>query len=124
MGNAKITNEAGGPNEKYRIRVKVGVAYGSDIDRVQQVLQEVAEQHPEVCRQPAPRVRFRGFGDSSLDHELLCWVPRPVLRGKVLHMLNTAVYKRFAAEGIEIPFPQRDVHLKETGAERQKSSVE
>jgi small-conductance mechanosensitive channel len=112
MGNAKITNEAGGPSEKYRIRVKVGVAYGSDIDRVHAVLQDVAEQHPDVCRAPEPRVRFRAFGDSSLDHELLCWVKRPVLRGKVLHMLHTDVYKRFAAEGIEIPFPQRDVHVK------------
>jgi len=120
MGNAKITNEAGGPHEKYRIRVKVGVAYGSDIDRVQAVLQQVAEQHPDVCRTPAPRVRFRAFGDSSLDHELLCWVQRPVLRGKVLHMLNTEVYKRFAAEGIEIPFPQRDVHLKENAPDASK----
>ncbi len=111
MGNAKITNEAGGPHEKYRIRVKVGVAYGSDLDRVHAVLLEAAAAHPEVCRQPEPRVRFRAFGDSSLDHELLCWVQRPVLRGKVLHMLNTDIYKRFAAEGVEIPFPQRDVHI-------------
>jgi small-conductance mechanosensitive channel len=112
MGNAKITNEAGGPHEKYRIRVKVGVAYGSDIDRVQAVLLDVAQKHPDVCRAPEARVRFRAFGDSSLDHELLCWVQRPVLRGKVLHMLHTEIYKRFAAEKIEIPFPQRDVHLR------------
>jgi len=112
MGNAKITNEAGGPYEKYRIRIKVGVAYGSDIDKVHQVLQEVAESIPEVCRTPEPRVRFRAFGDSSLDHELLCWVERPILRGKVTHALNTSIYKRFIAEGIEIPFPQRDVYIK------------
>lgn len=111
MGNAKIINEAGGPHEKYRLRVKIGVAYGSDIDRVHRVLLETALAEPEVCRQPSPRVRFRAFGDSSLDHELLCWVERPVLRGKILHQLNTAIYKRFAAEGIEIPFPQRDVHI-------------
>lgn len=112
MGNAKITNEAGGPHEKYRIRIKVGVAYGSDIDKVHEVLMDVAERHPEVCKTPAPRVRFRAFGDSSLDHELLCWVERPVLRGKLTHMLNTEVYKRFLKEGIDIPFPQRDVHIK------------
>ena len=112
MGNAKITNEAGGPHEKYRIRVKVGVAYGSDIDKVHRVLKEVAESHPDVCPVPEPRVRFRAFGDSSLDHELLCWVDRPVLRGRVLHSLNTNVYKRFIAENIEIPFPQRDVHVR------------
>lgn len=112
MGNAKITNEAGGPHEKYRIRIKIGVAYGSDIDTVQQVLIDVAHQNPDVCRAPEPRVRFRAFGDSSLDHELLCWVVRPVLRGRVSHELNTAIYKRFIQEGIEIPFPQQDVYIR------------
>lgn len=112
MGNVKITNETGGPSEKYRIRIKVGVAYGSDIDHVQAVLLEVAKNNPEVCRRPPARVRFRAFGDSSLDHELLCWVEKPVLRGRVSHALNTEIYKRFQQDGIEIPFPQRDVHIK------------
>jgi MscS family membrane protein len=112
MGNAKITNETGGPYEKYRIRVKVGVAYGSDIDKVHNVLLDVAKNHPDVCKNPEPRVRFRAFGNSSLDHELLCWVEIPVMRGRVLHMLNTEIYKRFLKEGIEIPFPQQDVHIR------------
>jgi MscS family membrane protein len=111
MGNAKITNEAGGPYEKYRIRIKVGVAYGSDLDLVHDVLMNIAIEHPKVCNTPKPRVRFRTFGASSLDHELLCWVERPVLRGKVSHVLNTRIYKRFIKEGIEIPFPQRDIHI-------------
>jgi small-conductance mechanosensitive channel len=111
MGNARILNEAGGRHEKFRISVKVGVAYGSDIDKVHDILLDVAVQNKDVCKTPAPRVRFRAFGDSSLDHELLCWVKRPVLRGKVLHVLNTNVYKRFIKEGIEIPFPQRDIHI-------------
>jgi small-conductance mechanosensitive channel len=117
MGNVKITNEAGGPHERYRIRIRVGVAYGSDIDKVQAVLMDVAESHPDVCKSPAPRVRFRSFGDSSLDHELLCWVEKPVLRGRVAHLLNTEVYKRFMKEGIEIPFPQQDLYIKSTPAE-------
>ncbi|MCK5542685.1 MAG: mechanosensitive ion channel [Desulfobacterales bacterium] len=116
MGNTQITNEAGGPHEKFRVSLKIGVAYGSDIDKVHDVLLEVARQHTDVCKTPEPRVRFRNFGDSSLDHELLCWVERPVLRGKVLHMLNTDVYKRFIKEGIQIPFPQRDVHIKPASA--------
>ncbi len=111
MGNTKVINEAGGRHEKFRIRVKVGVAYGSDIDKVHEILLDVANGLPGICRNPAPRVRFRAFGDSSLDHELLCWVNKPVLRGKTLHQLNTAVYKRFTAENIQIPFPQRDVHI-------------
>lgn len=119
MGNTKITNEAGGRHEKFRIRVKVGVAYGSDIDTVHQVLMDVAEGFPDVCRTPEPRVRFRTFGDSSLDHELLCWVRKPVLRGRVLHLLNTAVYKRFIQEGIEIPFPQQDIHVRSVPTENE-----
>lgn len=69
MGNVKILNETGGPGEKYRIRIKVGVAYGSDIDKVQSVLLDVAQRNREVLKTPAPRVRFRAFGDSSLDHD-------------------------------------------------------
>ncbi len=115
MGSTKIINETGGPAEHYRIRIKVGVAYGSDIDKVHAVLLDVARTHPLVVRIPEPRVRFRTFGDSSLDHELLCWVKEPVLRGRAVHALNTAVYKRFMAENIEIPFPQRDLHLKYDG---------
>jgi MscS family membrane protein len=111
MGNTKIINEAGGRHEKFRIRVKVGVAYGSDIDRVHDVLLDEARQNKRVCENPTPRVRFRNFGDSSLEHELLCWVKKPVFRGKVLHQLNTAVYKRFIKENIKIPFPQRDIHV-------------
>jgi len=118
MGNTKIINEAGGRHEKYRIRVKVGVAYGSEIDKVHAILIDVATNCTDVCKIPAPRVRFRVFGNSSLDHELLCWVETPVLRGKTLHMLNSEVYRRFVKEGIEIPFPQRDIHIKSKVADR------
>ncbi len=113
IANAKIINESGGPWEKERVRVKVGVAYGSDVDRVREVLLEVARSHPQVCADPEPRVRFRAFGDSGLAFELLCWIDQPVLRGRVLDALNTAVYKRFTAEGIEIPYPKQDVYIKE-----------
>jgi len=123
MGNTMITNEAGGRHEKFRIRIKVGVAYGSDIDKVQNVLFDVATNLPDVCKSPEPRVRFRAFGASSLDHELLCWVNKPVLRGKVLHMLNTAVYKRFIQEGIEIPFPQSDIHVKSAPTDISLNSI-
>lgn len=113
MGNSRITNESGGPHEKYRLRVKVGVAYGSDIDQVRAILMDVAEQEPSVCEDPEPRVRFRGFGGSSLDIELLCWVQNPELFGRVLDQLNTTIYKRFNSEGIEIPYSKHDVFIKE-----------
>ena len=111
IGNAKIVNETGGPHEKERVRVKVGVAYGSDIDKVETALMEVARDSRFVSSDPEPRVRFRRFGDSSLDFELLGWIKAPVMRGQALHFLNRDVYRKFMEEGIVIPFPQRDVHL-------------
>lgn len=111
MANAKILNESGGRWQKERIRVKVGIAYGSDIDRVEEVLLRVAGDHPEIDDEPEPRVRFRSFGNSSLDFELMGWIHQPILRGRVLHELNSAVYKSFATEGIEIPYPKHDVYL-------------
>lgn len=112
MGNAKITNEAGGPSTKHRIRVQVGVAYGSNIDQVREVLEQVAVENDKVCKIPEPRVRFRNFGNSSLDFELLCWIEMPVLRGLVLDQLYTAVYKRFMELAIEIPYTKQDVYIK------------
>lgn len=116
ISNGKIINEAGGPSEKHRIRTAVGVAYGSDIDHVIATLEQVAVDHAEICETPAPRVRFRRFGESSLDFELLCWIGRPVDRGRLQHELNCAVYKAFAANAIEIPFPQRDLHVRTMAA--------
>jgi len=112
IGNSKIINEAGGPSEKHRIRVKVGAAYGTDIDHVITTLEKVAADNGEVCAHPAPRVRFRNFGESSLEFELLCWIDRPVDRGRLHHELNCGVYKAFAANDIVIPFPQRDLHVR------------
>lgn len=112
IGNSMITNEAGGPSQKHRIRVAVGVAYGSDIDEVITTLEKVAADNEEVCTSPAPRVRFRRFGESSLDFELLCWIARPVDRGRLRHELHCAVYKAFNANAIQIPFPQRDLHVR------------
>jgi len=113
MGNTKITNESGGPHEKFRVRVQIGVAYGSDIDLVRKVLTDIAINADSVCEDPEPRVRLRGFGGSSLDFELLCWVDQPVLRGSVLDALNCTVYKRFAEEKIEIPYAKRDIYIKQ-----------
>ena len=112
IANAKIINESGGPGVKHRIRVPVGVAYGSDVDEVCKVLEELATSHPEIAKQPAPRARLRAFGNSSLDFELLAWIDHPELRGRVRHDLLKNIYKAFNQNGIEIPFPQTDIHLR------------
>ncbi len=113
MGHAKIVNQAGGPPRRFRVRVAVGVAYGSDIDKVMEILNGIAADHPKVYSTPEPRVRFRRFGESSLDFELLCWIERPVDQGLVSHELHCEIYKRFSAEGVQIPFPQRDLYIKQ-----------
>ncbi|MEM9558533.1 MAG: mechanosensitive ion channel family protein [Acidobacteriota bacterium] len=113
IANAKILNESGGRWEKERIRIKVGVAYGSDVDQIVELLLRVARDHEHICPDPEPRVRLRAFGDSSLDFELLCWIDEPVLRGKLSHEMLMAIYKLFAQEGVEIPFPQRDVWMRQ-----------
>ena len=85
---------------------------------LERVLLDIAAGHEEICGDPKPRVRFRQFGDSSLDFELLCWITEPVLRGRLLHELHRDVYKQLAVEGIEIPYPKRDVYIKEMPAGR------
>jgi len=113
IANAKIINETAGPHEKERVRVTVFVAYGSDLDRVREVLLECVAGVEHVCAEPAPQVRFREFGDSGLKFQLLAWIDEPVLRGRVLDALNTRVYKRFVQAGIELPYAKHDVYIKE-----------
>jgi small-conductance mechanosensitive channel len=108
---SKIVNESGGPHEKTRVTCTVGVAYGSDVDHVRAVLERTANAVEFVLEDPAPRIRFAEMGDSALIFRVQCWVEEPVLRGRALDGLNTSIYKAFNAEGISIPFPQRDVHL-------------
>jgi len=115
MANAMIINESGGPYEKERLKLVVGVAYGSDIDRVREILLEIAGEAEQISASPTPRVRFREMGDSALVFHLMVWIDRPELRGKVSDALNTEIYKRLTAEGIEIPYPKRDVYLHHVG---------
>ena len=113
IANAKILNESGGRWEKERIRLKVGVAYGVDVDRVCELLVKIAEEHDHICPDPTPRVRMRGFGDSSLNFELLCWIDEPVLRGRLMHEMYMEIYKALNEADIEIPFPQRDLWVRQ-----------
>lgn len=113
IGNTKVVNESGGRWVKSRVRIPVGVAYGADVRKVCEVLKNCAVNHKEVLDDPEPRVRMRSFGASSLDFELLCWIPEPVLRGRLRHELFMDVYEALNAAGIEIPFSQHDLYIKE-----------
>lgn len=110
MANTKVINESA-PERRFRIRIKVGVAYGSDIDQVEDTLLKIAVANRKISKFPEPRVRFRAFGDSALELELLCWAKQPKDRGIVVHQMGKAIYQRFQERNITIPFPQQDVHL-------------
>jgi small-conductance mechanosensitive channel len=113
MGNTQVINQSGGPQPKFRIRVKIGVAYGTDLDYVRKLLVNIALEEALICNDPEPRVRFRHFGASSLDFELLGWVKDPELRGRTLDRLHMAIYRCFNEENIEIPYDKYDIHVKE-----------
>ena len=112
IANAKIINESGGPHENERVRLSVGVAYGSDVDLVKKILLDIAKNSGLISEKFDPRVRFREFGESSLNFQLLFWIDKPEARGRTIDALNTTIYKEFNKHNIEIPFPQRTVHIK------------
>jgi len=106
-------------NNLFRLRIDVGVSYGSDVDLVKKVLLEAASEHPQVIQEPGrtmesvtpPFVRFVSFGESSLDFHLLAWIPDSFRRFDVSSDLHFTIWHKFKEYGITIPFPQRDVHF-------------
>ncbi len=111
MASSRITNQSGGPWVKHRVTVDAGVAYGSDIDRVREILLEEAAKVDNVARDPRPHVIFREMADSALVFGVRVWVPEPGMRDAAVDALNTRIYKRLNQEGIEIPYPKHDVYL-------------
>lgn len=110
LNAAKIINQSA-PQRRKRIRVPVGVGYGTDLDEFEALLADIAAEQPLVLDTPKPRSRFRSFGDSALEYELLCWVNSPTREAKARHELNRSIYQRLNGAGIEIPFPKRDVSV-------------
>jgi potassium-dependent mechanosensitive channel len=95
-----------------RFEVAVGVAYGSDPRRVIELLLGVAQETPGVLQHPAPMVQFQGFGASSLDFVLRAWTGDSDNWGSIRSELSVRAYDVLNAAGIEIPFPQHDLHLR------------
>ncbi len=110
LNAGKVVNESA-PQRRKRIKVPIGVAYGTDLDAFEAAVLEVAEALDDVIEKPAPRMRFRRFGDSALEYELLCWVPGPTREGRARHELLRGIDAALRAAGIEIPYPKRDVSL-------------
>ncbi len=117
LANAKLVNLTE-PDQKFKVRVAVGVAYGSDVDKVQEIIIEALEKQPGVIVDDPDRkafVRFQEFGDSSLDFKGTAWIHDIFDQWKIAHDARLHIERRFKEEGIEIPFPQRVVHVAEDG---------
>ena len=113
--NSKFTSEKvinWSHNQQFtRFRVHVGVAYGSDTKLVRSVLMECAEEHNFVAKKPQPQVRFIDFGDSSLDFDLLFFSDNMFRIESVKSDIRFMIDQKFRANNIQIPFPQRDLHI-------------
>ena len=107
-----VTNWSYG-DPKVRMRLPVGVAYGSDVDKLRRLLLEVAAEHPSVLKEPAPAVRFLGYGDNALNFDLAVWTIDMAHRPTRFRSdLFFAIEHKLRENRIEIPFPQRDLHLR------------
>jgi potassium-dependent mechanosensitive channel len=95
-----------------RLTINVGVPYGADTKRVEQILLQVAKNHPAVLADPPPSVSLEAFGDSALNFVLRCFLPNMDNRSSATHELHMAIDQEFRAAGIEIPYPQHDVHVR------------
>lgn len=120
--SGRVVNWSRG-DPRLRLRLAVGVSHGADVEHVRRVLLDVARRSPEVLAEPPPGVDFVRFGQSSLDFELQAWIANPRSRGSVTSDLHFAIRSAFLDEGIEIPFPQYDVHFhpEASGAERSRA---
>ena len=114
ISTARLTNH-GYPNPKVKLRLKIGVAYGSDMEKVKRILLDICRQNPRVMDDPEPAAYFMAFGNSSLDLMLIAWVADYRDRFAITDQINMAIQKQFQQERVEIPFPQRDVHLYQNG---------
>ena len=77
---------------------------------------DISQASDSVCKNPVPRVRFRSFGDSGLIFQLLFWIEKPADRGRIIDEISSVIYKCFMEEGIEIPYPQRTIHIKNSAS--------
>lgn len=99
-------------NQINRIVIPVGVAYGSDTQLAHQLLTKIVEEHPLIMKDPAPMVTLEGFGESTLNFFVRCYLPNMDNRGTTIHELYMTIDQEFRAANIEMAFPQRDIHIR------------
>ena len=117
-----VTNWSHG-DPKVRIRIPIGVAYGTDTTLVERLLLEVAAENKKTLKDPEPSVFFTTFGESSLDFELAVWTSEMAQSPRrFISNINFAIDQKFREHDIEIPFPQRDLHVRSGGIEIKKAA--
>lgn len=103
---------------KIRLHISVGVAYGSDVDAVTKSLLDVAKEHQKILKSPPPTVTLEDFAESSLQFNLRIWTSELWFYDILLSELRYEITRKFKANGITIPFPQRDIHIKESSSRK------
>jgi len=109
--NASLVNYCY-PDFKVKVRVTVGVAYGTDIGKAKRIMLEITQEVPVILQDPAPSVYFTEFGDFSLNLLMIFWVKEYTQAFDAKDRVNTMIHERFARAGIEIPFPIQTVYVK------------
>ncbi len=111
MAGCKIINY-NLPESKIKCKITIGVSYDSDIDKVKNILLEIANSTEDVAKNPAPAVYFSEFGEYDLKFLIITWVAGPKQQFDVKTRMNEAILKKFRAEGVIIPYPTRDINLR------------
>ena len=106
---SKIVNESGGPDDMERVRINIQISYGSDLDKIRELLIQISNKNKNILQNPNPRVRFREFGYHGLKLQLLFWIEKPELRGRTVDTVNSDIYKVFGDNNIFIPYPTMSV---------------
>ena len=111
IAKAKIVNY-GYPEPKMKLRLKIGVAYGTDLDKVKKIIFDICKKHPDIFDEPPTSVYFTEFGDFSLNLLSISWIQDYKEKFRIMDEINMLIKKKFEEENIEIPFPQRDIHIR------------
>jgi small-conductance mechanosensitive channel len=104
------------PTTRMAVQQKLGIAYGSDMEKVKRVLGGIAANDPDVLKEPKPAVYFMDFGESQLNLVFFYWIANYRDQFVITDRMNVAIHRQFAEENIELPFPQRDIHIRTAAA--------